>query len=76
MSNANSCIRCVQLLLIGKCPKERRRFSDDELPKHIFKPFWKLLDPSGDHVGCVWESSEGLWRATNVDFELMSAFSQ
>ena len=38
--------------------------------------FGRLLDPSGDHVGCVWESSEGLWRATNVDFELMSAFSQ
>ena len=60
MSNANSCIRCVQLLLIGKCPKQRLRFLDDELPKHIFKPFWKAL---GSLWGPCWMCLGELWRA-------------
>ena len=39
-------------------------------------PLGRLLDPSGDRIEGVWESSWELLRARNVDFELMSVFSQ
>ena len=39
-------------------------------------PLGRFLYRSGDHVWGVWESFGELLRATNVDFELMSVFSQ